>query len=71
MEKEMKELTIPYEVADGITLATLQDHLDYLREELRDHRENGVYMHPNDVLNSEEKYIPALKIVIRFFGGDV
>lgn len=66
----MKELTIPYEVADGITLATLQDHLNYLREELRDHRENDAYMHPDDVLNSEEKYIPALKIVIRFFGGE-
>ena len=67
----MKELTIPYEVADGITLATLQDHLNYLREELRDHRENGAYMHPDDVKKSEEEYIPALKIVIRFFGGDV
>ena len=67
----MNELTIPYDVADSITLATLQDHYDYLVEELKDHRENGAYMHPDDVRNSEEKYIPSLRIVIAFFGGDV
>ena len=67
----MKELTIPYDVADGITLATLQDHYDYLVEELKDHKENGTWMHPDDVRNSEEKYIPSLRIIIGFFGGDV
>ena len=67
----MKELTIPYDVADGITLATLQDHYDYLVEELKDHKENGQWMHPDDVRNSEEKYIPSLRIIIGFFGGDL
>ena len=67
----MKELTIPYDVADGITLATLQDHYDYLIEELKDHKENGAYMHPDDVRKSEEEYIPSLRIIIGFFGGDV
>ena len=67
----MKELTIPYDVADGITLATLQDHYDYLIEELKDHKENGAYMHPDDVRKSEEEYIPSLRIIIAFFGGDV
>ena len=66
----MKKLEIPYEVADGITLATLQDHYDYLIEELKNHKENGAYMHPDDVRNSEERYIPSLRIVIGFFGGD-
>jgi hypothetical protein len=30
----MKQLTIPYEVADEITLATLLDQRTYLQEEL-------------------------------------
>jgi hypothetical protein len=64
-------LEIDYETADRITLLTLQDHYDYLVEELKDHKENGAYMHPDDVRNSEEKYIPSLRIVIGFFGGDV
>jgi hypothetical protein len=67
----MKQLTIPYDVAEGITLSTLQDHYDYLIEELKNHKENGAYMHPDDVRKSEEEYIPSLKIVIRFFGGNV
>lgn len=67
----MKELTIPYEVADGITLATLQDHLSYLEEELKNHKENGAYKHPDDVRNYEEEYIPSLRAVIAYFGGNV
>ena len=65
-----KKLEIPYEVADGITLATLQDHLEYLEQELKDHLENGKWMHPEDVIKSREEYIPALKVLIKFFGGD-
>ena len=33
----MKELTIPYEIADGIALASMQDQLAYLEKELEDH----------------------------------
>jgi len=65
-----KKLEIPYEVADGITLATLQDHLEYLEEELRQHVEEGKWMHPEDVLKSRGEYIPALKVLVKFFGGD-
>jgi hypothetical protein len=66
-----ERISIPYEVSDGITLATLQDHLDYLEEELKDHLENGKWMHPEDVIKSRGEYIPALKVLIKFFGGEV
>lgn len=66
----MSKLEIDYETAERITLLTLQDHLSYLEEELKDHVENGSYMHPEDVLKSRGEYIPALKVLIKFFGGD-
>jgi hypothetical protein len=68
---KLNQLSIPYEVADGITLATLQDHLEYLEKELKDHKENGKWMHPEDAIKSREEYIPALKVLVKFFGGDV
>ena len=67
----MKGLTIPYEVADNITLATLQDQLKYLREEIRLHVEQGQYLHPEDYHNSMTRLIPALEILIPYYGGSV
>lgn len=67
----MKELTIPFDVAESITLLTLQDHLSYLEEELKNHKENGEWMHPEDVRKSEEEWIPSLRIAIKFFGGSI
>ena len=65
----MKELTIPYEVADGITLATLQDQYKYLMEETRLHVQEGKYLHREDYLHNME-LIPALQLLIKYFGGD-
>lgn len=67
----MKELTIPFEVADGITLATLQDQHSYLKEELRAHLEDGAYLHSEDAYNSQFKLIPALECLIAYFGGNI
>ena len=67
----MKGLTIPYEVADNITLATLQDQLKYLKEEIRLHVEQGQYLHPEDYHNSMTRLIPALEILIPYYGGSV
>lgn len=64
-------LTIPFEVADGITLANLQDNLEYLQTELDLHKNNGEWLHPTDAYNSEFKLIPALKTIIEFYGGEV
>lgn len=63
-------LTIPYDVADNITKITLIDHLNYLREEVRLHVEQGKYMHPEDYQSHTVKLIPALELVVDFFGGE-
>ena len=67
----MKELSLPRDVADDIALTVLQDQLSHLRHELKNHREHGTWLHPEDVENSEQKLIPALETLIVFFGGEV
>lgn len=64
-----KGLSIPFEVADGITLATLQEQYAYLKEELRAHVEDGQYLHKDDAYNSQFKLLPALEVLIEYFGG--
>jgi hypothetical protein len=64
-------LTIPFEVADGITLATLQEQRNYLKEEIRLHVEEGQYLHPEDYHNSMTKLIPALEVLIPYYGGQL
>lgn len=65
----MTGVNLPYEVADGICLAVMKEHLEHLEEEVRAHLEDGIYMHPEDLGNSMSKYIPALKTLIEYFGG--
>lgn len=67
----MKELSIPYEVADGITLVCLQDQLGYLRTEIREHMELGKWMHPEDYHMNMTKLIPALETLIDYYGGSI
>lgn len=75
-------LSIPYEVADGITLTVLQDQLGNL---LRDQRwfetpaadrfaleeEYGyrAWVHPDDYARNRDEIIPALRLIIEYFGG--
>ena len=68
----MKQLSIPYEVADGITLATLVDYRKYLKGELKKWRKNpktdtnpdGNWLHPEDVVINTQ-VIEALNTVIK------
>jgi len=62
-------LEIPFEVADGIVLASLQNHLGYLKEEIRAHLDEGAYLHPEDYHNSMVNLIPAMETIIAYYGG--
>jgi hypothetical protein len=72
----MKELTIPYEVSDGITLATLVDARKYLQSELdrwnanpkTDSNPTGYWMHAEDVVYNTQ-LISAMNVVIKYYGG--
>jgi len=62
-------LEIPWEVADGIVIAALKNHVGYLKEEIRQHVEEGQYMHPEDYHNSMVHLIPAMEKIISYYGG--
>jgi hypothetical protein len=72
-----KGLEISWEVANGITVATLIDWRDYLQSELDQWEANpkdelnpdGYWMHPEDVVGNKQ-YIRALNLIIPAFGGD-
>lgn len=57
---------LDYETVDRITVAGLTDYLEGLEASLRDHRENGAWMHPDDVPHTE-KMIEAIRFVLRDF----
>ena len=67
----MTKLEIPFEVADGIVLASLQNHIGYLKEEVRLHLEEGAYLHPEDYHNSMVNLIPAMEMLIDYYGGQI
>jgi len=64
-----KGLEIDFETADRITLACLKDQLKYLKEEVRLHVEEGQYLHPEDYHKSMTQLIPALELLIPYYGG--
>jgi hypothetical protein len=69
-------LTLPWEVADQITLVSLKNHRDYLKSELRKWRKNpktdtnpdGYWLHPEDVVNNEH-LINHMTVIINYSGG--
>ena len=60
-------LMLDYDIADKITLLSLQDHLKCLRKELEDYKE-GKWLHPEDVVKNAE-IITALELLIPYYGG--
>ena len=68
-------MTIPWEVADQITLASLKNHRDYLKSELKQWRKNpktdtnpeGYWLHPDDVVNNEH-LINHMNVIINYYG---
>ena len=73
----MKQLTIPFEVADGITLANLIEARNYLKSELDQWNENprtednpnGYWLHVEDIAKNYD-LIRAMNLVIGYFGGE-
>lgn len=62
-------LAIDWETADRIVLLGLKDQLTYLKEEIRLHTEENQWMHPEDYHMSMTKLIPALEVLIDYYGG--
>lgn len=65
----MTGMMIDYETADRITVLNLIDMLERLEKENKDCVEKGTYVHPEDFHKNETVLIPALKVLIKYFGG--
>ena len=69
-------LTLSWETADQITLASLTNHRDYLKSELKQWKKNpktdsnpsGYWMHPEDV-SKNQILIHHMDAVIEYYGG--
>lgn len=65
----VKGLEIDFETADRITLITLQDQLKYLKKDVKNHEKKGSWMHPEDYQMNKVVLIPALEVLIKYYGG--
>jgi len=69
-------LIIPWETADQITLASLKDQRDVLKDQLKQWRKNpktdanpnGYWLHPEDV-GKNEILIHHMDAIIDYYGG--
>ena len=73
----MKNLEIPFEVADGITKANLIECRNYLQSELDQWETNpkdetnpdGYWLHPEDVVGNMQ-LVKAMTLIINYYGGE-
>ena len=63
------KLEISYDAADAITLLVLKDQLKLVKKQTKDHLKKGAYLHPEDLVYNQTKLIPALEVIIHYFGG--
>ena len=71
MMSKLNEMSIPFEVADGITLANMQEQLKFLKKDLKSYDAGTSWMHPEDADKTRHELIPSLKTLIKYYGGDV
>lgn len=77
-------IEIDFETADRIAVCTMKNQLDYLlkeqewfesdtekRKQLQEEWSHSMYVHPEDYAKNARDYIPALKLLIGYFGGEV
>lgn len=64
-----KGIKLDYETADRITLDNLKASLSCIEKETKNHLKKGTYLHPDDLATNQTIYMPALKILIKYYGG--
>lgn len=69
MSKESSGVLLDWGVADGITLCTLTEYRNRLKQEIEDHFEKNEYLHPDDVAGNYRRIV-YLNLIIKDFGGE-
>jgi len=75
-KEKTQGLILPHETADQIALASLKDHRDDLKDELKQWRKNprtdanptGYWLHPEDV-GKNKILIHHMDAIIDYYGG--
>lgn len=67
--KNIVGIKLDFETADRITLDNLKAQIKIIEKEIKNHLKRGSYLHPEDLANHQTVLIPALKTVIKYFGG--
>jgi hypothetical protein len=62
-------IELDFETADRITVATMKEQHRYLLDDVILHEKTGKQMHPEDYHDAKVKLIPALELLIKYFGG--
>jgi hypothetical protein len=60
-------ISLSYEVADAITLATLKESKKLIKNFLKKHVKKGEYMHEEDYTNNQA-YLHAIDTLIKYYG---
>jgi hypothetical protein len=64
----MTSITLDNETADRIAVCVMKEHLELLKDDLRQHADEDRFMHPEDLIKTERELIPALETLIKYFG---
>lgn len=59
---------LDYEVVDKIVLKGIKEHRKMVKKSLKDHLENGTWMHADDVVYNT-RLIAAMELIIDYYGG--
>ena len=74
----MRKIELDSHTADRIVIDVLKDQLEYILKcqawyeadlETRETMDDDIWCHPVDYRDNRDKYIPALKLIIEYFGG--
>lgn len=69
MAKKVNGIVLDFETADRITIDNLKESLAVIKKEIKDHLENGAYLHPEDLVEYQTVLIPSIKTLIKYYGG--
>ena len=66
----MKDITLDFEIADGIALASLVQHYKMLDEQLREHNTGVRKLHPDDYAHNLY-LLDCMEPIIQYYGGEI
>jgi hypothetical protein len=64
----VSKIELDHKAADAITVHVLKDQRSLIKKEIKAHLKKGEYMHPEDLAFNQTTLLPALEVIIKYFG---